>query len=101
MVSPGSDRLLRDLPDVATGILEARGPDASGPIHRTVQERDASPREIGAQSVDVVNPDRELEARSGLGRGNRRRPDKRGGLLDLQQVDDRVPEVEDGRRLVL
>jgi hypothetical protein len=94
-------RLLRDLPDVAGGIAEARGSDTPRAIHRAVQQLDSPLGQLGAHRIHVVDVDRELEAGARVGAGDLGRPDEVGRLSHLQEVDQRVPEVEHGRVGVL
>ena len=65
----GAADLLGDLPDVAVGIGETRGAHLPGPVHRAVQQRHATPGELGADRVRVVDEYRELEAGAALARG--------------------------------
>jgi hypothetical protein len=68
--------LLGDLPDVASGIAEARGPDAPWAIHRSVQERHSTRRQLRAYGIDAVDVDRELKAGSRVGSADLCRPDE-------------------------
>ena len=61
----------RDLPDVAVGIGECRGAHAPVAVDRAVQELDAARPQLRADRVRVVDPDRQLEARAALRRGDR------------------------------
>lgn len=50
--------------------------------------------------IHVVYTERELEPDTRVGSGDRGRRDKRGRFARLQQVDERVAELEDGRVVV-
>ena len=52
----------RDLPDVPVGVAEAGRPDAPRPIHGAVEQLDPARGQLGADRVDVGDPERQLEA---------------------------------------
>src|SRR4029078_10365659 len=93
--------LLRDLPDVPGRVAERRVPHAPRRVYRAVEQLDAAAPQLVAHRVDVVDGDRELEPRAGLRLGDRRGRDQLRRLTDLEEVDQRVAELEDRRVVVL
>src|ERR1700748_856368 len=93
---PIVSRSAGDLPDVPARIPEARRADAPGAVDGPVQELDAERTEALAHLVDVVDAEGELEARAVVRAADRGRRDQLGRLIDLQEVDHRPPEEEDG-----
>src|SRR5439155_15638148 len=75
-----------DLPDVPAGIAEAGRADAPRSVDRAAQEVDAAPGELLARRVDVLHPERELEAHAGIRRRDGRRLDELRRLAGPQQV---------------
>jgi hypothetical protein len=89
-----------DLPDVTARIAEAGGADPPGTIHRPVQQFDSPALQFVDCRIHVVYTERELEPDTRVGSRDGRRRDKRGRFACLQQVDERVTELEDGRVVV-
>src|SRR6266511_6429066 len=92
--------LVGDLPDVTARIAEAGGADSPGTIHRPVQQFDSAALQFVDHRIHVVYTERELEPDTRVGSRDGRRRDKRGRFARLQQVDERVTELEDGRVVV-
>jgi hypothetical protein len=86
---------------MAAGIDEAGSSDAPRPIHRAVQELHTAFGQLGADGVDVIDRDRELEAGTGVDRRDDGRLDHLRRRGRLEQVDHRAPEGEHGRVVVL
>src|SRR6476661_5438297 len=99
-VAPRSEGM-GDLPDMAARVAEARGANSPRPVDRAVQELDSALLQFLAFRVDVVDVEGELEpdpcvtGRNGCGL------DEPGRLTRLQEVDDGLAELEDGRVVVL
>jgi len=89
------------LPDVPARIDEARRPRSPRSIHRAVQELQAAGDQLRAHGVHVIDFKGELEARPRLAGCHDGRPDQFRGLLDPQQVHERLAESEDSRVVVL
>src|SRR2546428_3655800 len=85
-----------DFPDVPAGVSEARRARAPRTIDRPVEHDDTSGLKIRAEGVDVVDVNREDESGSGIASGHACWLDEFGRGGDLQQVDERVAEPEDG-----
>jgi hypothetical protein len=87
---------VRDLPDMTVGIGEARGPDSPRAIHRSIQQGDAARGEFGAGLIDVIDANRELKPRSGVGGRDLRGSNEIGRLRAHQKIDHEVVEIHDG-----
>ena len=90
-----------DFPNVPSRIAERRRARAPRTVHRAIEERHTSLGEFSTALVDVVDSKRELEARTGLRAGHRRRPDQARSLCREEDVDEGLPELEHHRISVL
>src|SRR5215212_11569606 len=94
-------QLLRNLPHMTVGVREGGRAHSPTAVHGTVHELHAPLGERGACRIRVVDPDRELKARSIGAFGDRRRIDQLARCGNRQQVDDRVLELEPGGVLIV
>src|SRR5207253_768438 len=105
----GSERLIDAviaIGDVDAIVRRVRDHLDAGADHVCVQIREAQSTDpalgqLRAGRVHIVNGDRELDAGAGRGRGDRHWLDELVRRVRLEQIDQRVPEVEHGRRVIL
>jgi hypothetical protein len=93
--------VLGDFPDVPVRIGEARGPLAPVAIDGAAEQSHAEAFQVGNDRVDVIDPDRQHEPRSGAATGRRSGFDQVVACPLVQQVDQGVTEGEHRRTLVL
>src|SRR4029453_14760847 len=92
--------LVADLPDVTARIAEAGRADPPRTIHRPVQQIDTPALQLLDHRVHVVYGERTLELPTPVGVRDRRGGGKPGSFTRLEQVDERVTELEDRRVVV-
>ena len=87
-------QLLRDFPDVPVRVGEGSGPNAPRAINGAVQERDAPRSQLTAGRIRILDPDRELEPRTGVALPDGRGADQSICLSAVEQVQKGVVQAK-------